>query len=514
MAHTPRGPQRVQPAPHGWPLHRSDAARAIERSALANTAPHALMRRAGEATARLALAIAPHAHTVWVAAGPGNNGGDGLDAAIHLQRAGKRVAVALLGNADLLPADAADALARARDAGVAGAPALPSTLDADLALDALLGLGARRAPDGAIADAIALLARSRAPVLAIDLPSGLHPDTGRLLGSAAVRALHTLSVLTLKAGLFTADGRDHAGTVWFDPIGVEPDAPPDAWLAGSATLARVLQPRRHAQHKGSFGDVIVVGGAPGMGGAALLAARAALALGAGRVYVAPLADDAPAVDAAQPELMVRPRDWALAADVLANGTVVAGCGGGDQIRDALPPLLHHTARLVLDADALNAIAADAALERLLRARGARAQPTVLTPHPLEAARLLHATAAAVQNDRLQAASDLAQRFGCAVLLKGSGSVVAAPGSTPAINPTGNALLASAGTGDVLAGALGALWSIDAAEPAACVAAAAAWLHGLAADDALRAGDATPLTALRLIGAMCAAAARLPAASHV
>jgi len=481
-----------------WPLHGAQASRRIEQAALSGAAPHTLMRRAGEAVARLALAVAPHARLVWVLAGPGNNGGDALEAAAHLHRLGRDVAVSLLGDAAQLPADAADALARSRQAGVSMDAALPATLEADLVLDGLLGVGAHRAPEGSIADAIALMAASRAPVLAIDLPSGLHPDTGQPLGAQAVRAAHTLSLLTLKPGLFTGSGRDHAGTVWLDRLGVESADTPDAILGGRAQ--GLFAPRAHAQHKGSFGDTLVIGGAPGMGGAALLAARAALALGSGRVYASLLDEAAPGFDTAHAELMLRPIAWAQLPQTLAASTVVCGCGGGDAVRRVLPAVLHHAARLVLDADALNAMAADTALQALLQARAQRGQASVLTPHPLEAARLLGDNAAAVQADRLHAATELAQRLRCAVLLKGSGSVIAAPGAVPIVNPTGNALLASAGTGDVLAGAIGALWSQHRDAPAQEVAAAAAWLHGRAADDALAAG-AIVLTASRLIDAM-------------
>lgn len=489
-----------------WPLHGAETSRRIEQAALAGIAPHTLMHRAGEAVTRLALALAPHAQNVWVAAGPGNNGGDGLEAAALLHRLGRRVSVTLIGDVARLPADAADALTRAQQAGVAIDSTLPAAIEADLVIDGLLGLGARRPPDGAIAQAIGLVNGGPSPVLAIDLPSGLNPDTGQPIGAQAVRATHTLALLTLKPGLFTALGRDHAGEVWLDRLGVDVDTAPDAWLGGGAMLRRLLAPRSHAQHKGSFGDTLVIGGAPGMAGAALLAARAALVLGSGRVYASLLDDDAPPFDAAHAELMLRPLEWAVRPETLAASTVVCGCGGGDAVRGVLPAVLHHAARLVLDADALNAIAADAALQPLLRSRAARGQPTLLTPHPLEAARLRGDGAAAVQADRLQAAAELAQRLRCSVLLKGSGSVIAAPNTTPMINPTGNALLASPGTGDVLAGAIGALWSQHADAPVHDVAAAAAWLHGRAADHALAAGDAVVLTASRLIDAMANQAA--------
>jgi len=234
--------------------------------------------------------------------------------------------------------------------------------------------------------------------------------------------------------------------------------------------------------------VAVVGGASGMTGAALLAARAAHAAGAGRVFVELLDAHAPSFDDTRPELMLRP-DWTQRAEIaaLAASTVVCGCGGGDAVRGVLPRLLGSVARLVLDADALNAIAADAQLRQLLRARAGRGQATVLTPHPLEAARLLESSSAQVQADRLSAAATLADTLQCVVLLKGSGTVLAAPGRRPRINASGNASLASAGTGDVLAGWLGGQWSQGAEEAgvdsASRAAAGSAWLHGAAADAA-------------------------------
>jgi hydroxyethylthiazole kinase-like uncharacterized protein yjeF len=293
-----------------------------------------------------------------------------------------------------------------------------------------------------------------------------------------VRASHTLSLLTLKPGLFTAAGRDAAGSVWLDDLGVSPQPePPTAWLTGPALPAR----RRHASHKGSYGDVAIVGGEGlaarglGMTGAALLAASAALHAGAGRVLVALLDDGQMTIDMAQPELMFRRFD-ALALEQL---TVVCGCGGGDAVRAVLPAVLARAARLVLDADALNAVASDAALRAGVASRAGRGQATVLTPHPLEAARLLDLSTADVQTHRLNAAQQLAEQFHCVAVLKGSGTVTAAPGRIPTINPTGNARLATAGTGDVLAGMVGA--HLAAGAEARRAALEAVYIHGLAAD---------------------------------
>jgi len=489
-----------------WPLFDVATSRAIESQAAAGLPPHTLMRRAGLSAARWALAIAPHARTFRVAAGPGNNGGDGLEAAMHLQLAGKSVSVHLVGGGVRRPADAAASLERAREAGVILLDDdLPSS-GADVTIDALLGLGGARAPEGALRQAIVAINGSEAPRLAIDLPSGLHAETGHRLGLDAVRATHTLALLSLKPGFVTGEGRDLIGELWFDDIGSRPWWPvvPTAWLAGIAALPGGERP--HASHKGSYGDVVVVGGAPGMNGAAWLAGRAALGAGAGRVFVVPL-DGAAALDPMAPELMVRP---ALCRDdpgLIARTTVLCGCGGGDAVRAALPLLLSRSPRLVLDADALNAVAADPSLAALLVARASHGQHTILTPHPLEAARLLgQADARSVQSDRLAAAVALAERFGAVVALKGSGTITAMVGAPPWINPTGNARLATAGTGDVLAGWVAGRWSTCSAvegrsADALTVARQAVWEHGAAAGRVSRAG---PLLAHSLIEALVAA----------
>ncbi|KQP17727.1 bifunctional ADP-dependent NAD(P)H-hydrate dehydratase/NAD(P)H-hydrate epimerase [Pseudorhodoferax sp. Leaf267] len=454
-----------------WPLHDTAATRQQEANAIAEAGPHVLMQRAGLAVAQLALALAPHARTVWIACGPGNNGGDGLEAASHLQQWGRRPVVQWLGDAAHLPADAAASLQRARSAGVAFSSASPSALGPqDLCVDALLGLGGRPA-EGPMADCIDAIGRCGTRVLAVDLPTGLHADTGARHGHA-VRADHTLSLLTLKPGLFTGHGRDLAGKVWFDDLGACAQVTPaSAWLAGPPPQAA----RAHASHKGSYGDVAVIGGAPGMRGAAVLAAAAALHAGAGRVYVAPLGGASHGESAQWPELMWREPETLD----LRQLALVCGCGGGTHIAAVLPRALAQAAQLVLDADALNAVALAAGLQAQLIARNARGPSTVMTPHPLEAARLLGTTTALVQADRLAAAQQLADRFGAVVVLKGSGTVVAAPGQAPRITPTGNARLATAGTGDVLAGMVAAYWAAGACpQDAAC---GAVFQHGAAAD---------------------------------
>ncbi len=489
------------------PLFDVAATRRIEQHAASTLPPHTLMQRAGLAVARLTMAVAPHAQCIWVACGPGNNGGDGFEAAMHLHQWGKRVVVTWTGaGKNGLPPDAEAAHKRVVAAGMTFVDAPPA--DFDFCIDALLGVGANLDPtregSARMLNWLQVMVQSTAPCLAVDVPSGLNADTGTsfAIHSGAARArIHlpverfTLSLLTLKPGLFTFEGRDCAGEVWFDDLGV--DVPntelPSAKLLGASSLA---SPQRlHSFHKGSFGDVAILGGesmaSSHMAGAALLAASAALHAGSGRVFVALLGDSYLTVDTSQPELMFRSPD---ALD-LRTQVVVCGCGGGDAVKAVLPKVLSTATRLVLDADALNAMANDTQLQTLLKARAARSYATVLTPHPLEAARLLQTTTAQIQSDRLKAAAQLVKEYQCVVVLKGSGSVIAAPGQTSRINSSGNALLATAGTGDVLAGMLGAsLASGLSAFDAAC---SAVFVHGRIADDWVKTHPGEALTASRL-----------------
>ena len=479
--------QRIWPGPPAL-LYSVAATRQLEQLALARTVPHTLMARAGLSAARLLLALVPHAQTIWVAAGPGNNGGDGLEAAAQLQRMGKTVLVTWLGSAHGMGADVTTSHQHAVQAGVVLLNDAPTQFDA--ALDAMLGIGASRPPADRMAQWIDRLNQSLVPVLALDVPTGLDADAGHAAG-VCVRAHATLSLLTLKPGLFTGFGRDAAGQVWLDTL--ETESVPKSDTTGNTPTAQLAAaPKRrnlpHAAHKGTRGDVAVIGGSSGMAGAALLAAISALHRGAGRVYLATADGVALPVEASQPELMQR----SIEALDMVRQTVVCGCGGGDAIRNHLPRVLSSAARLVLDADALNAIAADSQLRTQLRARRARGWATVLTPHPLEAARLRATDTTSIQRDRLAAALALSDTFQCTVLLKGSGTVVAAPGQLCCIIPTGNARLATAGSGDVLAGAIGAL--IAAGLPGSEAATEAAYLHGRCADNW---PDATVLTASAL-----------------
>jgi len=484
---------RLIPSPH-QPIAvlRTGCIRNMETRQHARSA-QPLMALAGLAAARLALAVAPHARRIWIAAGPGNNGGDGLEAASHLHRWGIDVQVSLMGSPEQLPPDAHAAWKTAVACGVTISPTPPqawlSTLTTqDLCIDALLGIGASRAPSAAMQAWIENLNHSPAPVLALDIPTGLDADSGQIWAESpssqhVVKAAHTLTFLAAKPGLFMGHGRDVAGDIWLDTLtsACPPDTPPqtvDAWLNPQPTLAS----KPHASHKGSHGDVAVIGGEPmhlngmGMTGAAVLAAQAALHGGAGRVILS-LLGDAREHLAAPADLMQRP----FAMLDLPRLTVVAGCGGGQAITDWLKGILQFSAKLVLDADALNAVASHSTLRALLRARGDTSgqQPTVITPHPLEAARLLGCTTSAVQRDRLQAAKTLSEELQCTVVLKGSGTVISSPSQSPCINTSGNGLLAVGGTGDVLAGLIGAhLAQGHTAHQAACQA---TWLHGSQAD---------------------------------
>ena len=478
---------------HVWPILEPAQVRQLEPLLQAvSTTP--LMQSAGLACARLALAVAPHARRIWVAAGPGNNGGDGLEAALHLHQWGKEVVVSLVASSGPGPADAQVALQRAQLAGVRIQSSAPTEwlqqMDSqDLCIDALLGIGAARPLSADLLACVQAMNNCLAPVLAIDVPTGLNPQSGQWLSgdssnssNVAVQADHTLSLIAVQAGLLMGHGRDASGQIWLDNLGYLPsqqNVQPLAWLNAPYFSA----PKNHASHKGSHGDVAVIGGegmathGMGMTGAALLAATAALHAGAGRVILSLLSGQAS--DNAPPDVMQRE----FKRLDLEQLHVVCGCGGGTSVQAVLLEVLQRSGHLVLDADGLNAVAQDTRLQNALRQRATlqtASQPTVLTPHPLEAARLLSCNTAQVQNDRLKAAQELAERFQCSVVLKGSGTVIAAPGQTPRINITGNGRLAIGGTGDVLAGLVGArmaqgLSAFDAAR-------AAVAQHGQVADD--------------------------------
>lgn len=458
--------------------------REIERANLAALPPGTLMQRAGAAAADCAqrlLGAAAAGGRILAIAGPGNNGGDAIEAARLLAGSGMEVTVLLCADPGRLPADAAGALARARGGTVkfveTDAAAVTQGGAWDLVIDGLFGIGLARPIAGELRAVVEAINSVACPVLALDLPSGLDADTGNVVGvdGIAVHATDTVTFIADKPGLHTLHGRDCAGAVHVADLGIDRSRfkRPVLHLSDTADFSAYLRPRPHQSHKGSYGDVIVLGGAPGMAGAAVLAARAAAKCGAGRVFAA-FIGPAPAYDSAQPELMCRD---AHAMD-FSSGAVVAGPGMGTSrdAHDVLGRALHCPHPLVLDADALNLIAAEAGLQHRLAERSGA---TLMTPHPLEAARLLQTSTAGIQADRIATARKLAAQFRSVVILKGSGSVIAAPDGAAVINTTGNPALATAGTGDVLAGISGAL--LAQGLPAWNAAIAAAWLHGAAAD---------------------------------
>ena len=443
---------RKTPVPVGGaPLLRSADLRALE--ARHATARPPLMERAGHAAAEYAQQLLKGSRApVLILAGPGNNGGDARVMARLLRQQG--IAVTLVGPAETVPA------------GKYG-----------LVVDGLFGIGLARPIQGAWAELVARINTFPGPVLALDIPSGLDGDTGRVLG-IAVRATHTLSFIGGKTGLYTLDGPDHCGKVSVVDLGLRLDGFPGALLSVD-DFRPCLKPRLRNSHKGSFGSLAVIGGATGMTGAALLAGRAGLKLGAGRVFAGLL--HALAVDPLQAELMLRSPDDALAQAT----TVVVGPGLG--VSDTALAILRRVASadfpLVIDADALNLLAARPVLAAHVASRSAA---TIITPHPAEAARLLATSVDVVQADRVGAALELAQHFKAHVALKGCGTIVAHPDGRWRINATGNPGLASGGTGDVLAGMMGAL--LAQGWPAAAAVSAAVWLHGAAADELAARGD--------------------------
>jgi ADP-dependent NAD(P)H-hydrate dehydratase / NAD(P)H-hydrate epimerase len=462
-------------------LYTVEQIRAIEHAALAQLPPGTLMRRAGEAAARSALQLLGTAHgKVLVLAGPGNNGGDALEAAWRLADAGMEVTVLPFAAHAATSAEAQQALQRTRQSAVrfAEPDKFPIAATAwNLVVDGLFGIGLKRPIDGDMRAAIEKVNAMRCPVLAIDVPSGLDADTGAVIGpdGVAVRATHTITFIGDKPGLHTLQGRDHAGVIETSDLDVESRHFPatQLHLNDPAWFAASLRPRLHDSHKGSYGDAIIVGGAHGMTGAPVLAARAAAFSGAGRVYAA-FVGEVPAFDDAHPELMCRPAQ----SMEFAMATVVAGPGLGTSATalELLRKMLAAPSLLVLDADALNLIAAHEDLQQQVVHRAGN---TLLTPHPLEASRLLGVATTAVQADRVAAARELANRFQAVAILKGSGTIIAAPGGAAMINTTGNPGLATAGSGDVLAGVCGSL--LAQGWPVWQAALGAVWLHGSAAD---------------------------------
>lgn len=457
-----------------------------------------LMENAARGLSAELLRSYPQARKVAVVCGPGNNGGDGLAAARLLAGRGLSASVFTLGDPDAYRGDAAENAGRAREAGLdlvalagrRGKAAFSRGLrQADVVVDALFGTGLTRALSGAAARAVSAVNAAGRPVIAADLPSGLSADTGHLLGPA-VRAAVTVAFAALKHAHVFWPARGFCGRVVVEDIGI----PRRVLLARAENLAVAeardlrawLPPRPGDSHKADFGRLAVVAGSRGKAGAAVLTARGALRAGAGLVTVFCPASIETIVVSALPEAMTRamPEENGTFASRAAQeltealggfDAVVTGPGLGTApgTVSLLEKLLEIDCPIVCDADALNCFAGRP------RVFSRRKQMTVLTPHPGEAGRLLEIASSGVQEDRLAAARRLARASRAVVVLKGAATLVATPAGRVTVNPTGSPLMATAGSGDVLAGAVGAFVALGIGAERAAIA--AAYLHGLAGE---------------------------------
>ncbi len=484
--------------PRSDALYRAESVRSLDRTAIEEFGVPGieLMERAGAAAWAAFARRWPEAWRVAVLCGPGNNGGDGYVVARRAAEAGVEARAFALGDPARLRGDAATA----RDRWTAGGGVIEpvAALDPaawDAAVDGLFGTGLARPPEGDAADAIAAVNAVAGPHLALDIPSGLDADTGNVLGTA-VRADLTVTFIGLKQGLLTGDARDLCGEVLLAGLDV-PDAvyarvPPDAFRASLAGLGAALGgPRARRAHKGRFGHVLVVGGDHGFAGAARLCAEAAARVGAGLTSVATRHEHVPAVIAARPELMARgvagSGDLAPLLEAASVAAVGPGLGRAGWGTELLGAALGEGRALVLDADALNLLAAMPALRE--RLDGARC---VITPHPGEAARLLDTDSRSVEADRFAAAEGLCERLACTVVLKGAGTLVKSPGRAPRVVAGGNPGMASGGMGDVLTGVIAGLMVQGLAPADAAVVGAV--VHAAAGDAAARDGGERGLLA--------------------
>lgn len=455
-------------------LYRPDQVAAMDRRAITRVGIPGLvlMQRAGDRAYRALRARWPGCRRLQVYCGTGNNGGDGYVIAALACLDGLDVEVVQLGDPTRIRGDAAIVAERYLDLGGRRVDAA-TDMDVDglVVVDALFGTGLDRPLEGQWRDAVLAMNALPAPVFAVDIPSGLHGDTGSVLG-AAVRADLTMTFLALKRGLFTGAGPDHVGCVTFDDLDV-PDAAireeaPAALRMHYETVQGRLAPRARTGHKGHYGHVLLMGGDHGMGGAMILAGMSALRGGSGLVSVATRERHVAALLAAQPELMAHAvTDAGDLVAVLGRASVVLlgpGLGRGDWGRMLYSAAVDSRCPLVVDADGLNLLA-ESPMHR---------DEWVLTPHPGEAARLLGTSTAQVQSDRFAAAEAIASRYGGVVILKGAGSIIACgDGRSPTVCAGGNPGMATGGTGDVLAGLVAALRGQgfaprDAAEMATCI----------------------------------------------
>ncbi len=466
-------------------IYSAAQVRAMDRHAIESCGIPAteLMKRAGAAALASLCRIWPDAGAATILCGSGNNAGDGYVLAARAREAGIAVTVLALADPAGLRGAAAEAFAEFRaGSGRTQAFDAQALAAAPLVVDALLGTGLARDVEGPVRDCIDAVNAAGRPVLALDVPSGLDADTGLVRG-VAIRAARTITFVGLKSGLFLGAAPDHVGVLEFAGLGIPESArvgiAPRLTRLDAGVLAGVLQPRRKSAHKGEHGRVLIVGG-HAMAGAVRLAGEAALRTGAGLVTVATAPAHIAAIVGKRPELIVVPAEspdalapLIAAADAIAIGP---GLGLGAVAARLLDAVAAGSGPIVVDADALT----------LLAQQPRRNDAWILTPHPGEAARLLGTDTASVQRDRLAAAEAIATKYGGVCVLKGAGSIVAAPPATPAICDRGNPGMATAGSGDVLTGIITSLAAAGAEVRLA--AAAGVWIHATAGD---RAAGARP-----------------------
>ncbi|MBW4051085.1 MAG: NAD(P)H-hydrate dehydratase [Proteobacteria bacterium] len=446
---------------------------------------YTLMKRAGEAALRYLRTRFPVSHRIVIVCGAGNNGGDGYVLARFAHAAGLTVTALAAASPDVLQGDARQAFEDLRASGIQVQPYAPERLaQGEVIVDALLGTGLRGPAREEAARVIRDINSSGRPVLAVDVPSGLDSDTGVPLGET-VRADCTVTFVGLKTGLFIGDGPEFTGTVFFDDLEITPEAAggPPARLERilESAIQQALPRRARSSHKGDFGRVLIVGGGAGMPGAVRLAGEACLRVGAGLVTVAVAPENVAAISAGRPELICLPLEEteALAeagerADVIAIGP---GLGRSPWARRALETVLRSGKPLVVDADALNIVA---------ESRTPAREDWILTPHPGEAARLLGVDTREIQRDRLAALEHLVARYRGTVVLKGAGTLVGAPGRTPALCERGNPGMATAGMGDVLTGTIAGI--LGQCRDPWLAARVGVLVHAMAGDAAARTGQ--------------------------
>lgn len=456
----------------------ADELQNLEMRAANQLGADTLMKRAGAAAAELIMKRLEDAgveqRRVTLLVGPGNNGGDALACACELREKGAVVNVVLPGGRRPTSALALAQLERWTQAGGTTYDDPYMTEKADCVVDGLFGTGLAKPITGDYLDAVLWFNERQALKVSLDIPSGLNPVTGHWTGSyPGCSADVTITFLCVKSGLYMCEGADAAGEIVLNELDVSVPLSPLS-VIGTDEFPRVLRPRVKNSHKGDYGSVAVIGGTDGMIGASILAARAALISGAGRVTLECRAEHAPHVDMIYPEIMFATKP----VNLEDFDAIVLGCGLGTsaEAKARVIEALNCQKPLILDADALNIIAADIKLQDMVLARRA---PTVLTPHPGEAARLLRRDTAGVTADRVAACRELAVQTGAIVVLKGAGTVISMRSSRTWINPTGSPMLATGGSGDVLAGMIGAMFAqgYDMVESVL----AAVYFHGLSAE---------------------------------